>query len=130
MTLKERVEEVESKMDKFDFKIKCLQISMTKVEEVVTNLNKLITRAKSTLDAHVNRQYAEIRVVEADGKWGDYSGMFYIDDNTAKEVVIEKAREHFDNYFTDSVHHRNKKLGLFVFSPRSGKTLIEKLETN
>ena len=103
---------------------------------------KNVLRMKNTLDAHINRQYAEIKVLEdswnenydciVDGtkkSWGDYSGIFYVNDEDEENVIINKAKKHFETFFEDNVYHRNKKLGLFLHSPKSGKRLIEEMKT-
>ena len=100
------------------------------IEEEIMLMKKDISKISSNLKAYVNRQFAEIRVVEEDGKWGDYTGVFYSKDEDEEKIVLEKAREHFKTYFKDSNHHRNKKLGIFLYSPRSGKKLIEEIETD
>ena len=115
---------------KDDFKIKCLEIAMVEVEKNISDMEKNIRRMRNVIDAHINRQYTEIRVVEKDGEWGDYSGIFYVSDEDERKVIIAKAKDHFQRYFKDGLHHRGKKLGLFLFSPRSGKRLLEEINTN
>tara|TARA_Y100000310_G_C20270019_1_gene617575 strand:- start:107 stop:502 length:396 start_codon:yes stop_codon:yes gene_type:complete len=119
----------DGKESKHDYKIKCLDLSMIEAEEDISEIKKTISRMRSTLDAHINRQFTEIRVVEKNGEWGDYSGLFYVDDEDEKKVIVRKAKTHFRKYFEDGAHHSNKKLGLFLYTPRSGKHLIEELET-
>ena len=114
---------------KNDYKIKCIELSMLKVVEDIVNIKKNVVRMRSIVDAHINRQYSEIRVVEENGEWGDYSGIFYVNDEEEESVVLDKARQHFDTYFQDGFYHKNKKLGLFLFSPKSGKRLIEEMAT-
>ena len=114
---------------KLTLQIRQLKIDICKQNEIIAKQGKVIINAKNNLDAHINRQYAEIRVIEADGKWGDYSGRFELDDDVAKDEVIKKAEKHFEHYFINSMYHRDKKLGLFVFSPRSGNQLVKRLET-
>ena len=117
----------DGKESKRDYKIKCLDLSIIELGEDITEIKKHISRMRTNLDAHINRQFAEIRVVEKDGEWGDYSGLFYVDDKDEKEITIEKAKAHFKAYFEDGMHHKNKRLGLFLYTPRSGKHLIEEL---
>ena len=114
---------------KNDYKIQSMEMSIAKMEKAMTDMKKIATRTRLLLDAHINRQYAEIRVIEQDGEWGDYSGIFYVNDEEEESVVLDKARQHFDTYFQDGFHHKGKKLGLFLFSPRSGKRLIEEMAT-
>ena len=117
----------DGKESKRDYKIKCLDLSIIEVEEDIAEMKKIISRMKSTMDAYINRQFTEIRVIEKDGEWGDYSGMFYANDEDEREVTIDKAKDHFDMYFKDGIHHKDKKFGLFITSPRSGKRLIKEI---
>ena len=112
------------------FKIKCLEIAMVKVESDISDIEKTIRRMRNAVDAHINRQYTEIRVIEKDGEWGDYSGIFYVNDEDERTVIIKKAKDHFARYFQDGLNHQRKKLGLFLFSPRSGKRLLEEIPTS
>tara|TARA_Y100000310_G_C20517850_1_gene732122 strand:- start:214 stop:714 length:501 start_codon:yes stop_codon:yes gene_type:complete len=100
------------------------------IEEKIVKMKKDMKRFGDHLNAHINRQTAEIRVIEDDGSWGDYSGVFFVDSEDEKNIVMEKARKHFEMYFRDTVYHRNKKLGIFLHNPRSGKTLIEEIKTD
>ena len=117
------------KQPKDAYKIRCIELSISKAEEDITDIKKLIARMRSVLDAHINRQYSDIRVIEQNGEWGDYSGMFFVDDEDEKDVIMKKAREHFETFFVDGAHHQKKKFGLFLSGPRSGKQLIEERKT-
>ncbi|MAH43579.1 hypothetical protein CL614_07740 [archaeon] len=114
---------------KMDYKIQCIESSIATLEKTVIEIKKNVLRMRNTLDAHINRQYAEIKVVEQDGEWGDYSGVFYVNDEDAKDVILNKAEAHFERYFKNGYHHQNKKLGLFLFSARSGRKLIKQMNT-
>ena len=129
MVLQNTKKKKDTQQSNIEYKLKCLDVSMSKMEEDITEMKKTVSRIRSVMDAHINRQYAEIRVVEENGEWGDYSGVFYVDDDNAKEVVVNKAKKHFASYFEDGIWHGNKKLGLFVFSPKSGLRLVERMET-
>ena len=120
----------DGKKVKNDYKMKCMDISVLKVEEAVSDIEKNVRKIRSVLDAHINRQYTEIRVIEKDGQWGDYSGIFYVNDEDERDIILKKAKEHFGKYFKDGMNHQGKRLGLFLFSPRSGKHLVEEMETN
>ena len=130
------------KQSKNDYKIQCIESSMAALEKTVIEIKKNVLRMGNTLDAHINRQYAEIKVLEdswnenydciVDGtkkSWGDYSGIFYVNDEDEENVIINKAKKHFETFFEDNTYHRNKKLGLFLHSPKSGKRLIEEMKT-
>ena len=117
-----------------DYKLKSLEQTVANLEKNLEETTRFAKRTRSTVDAHINKQIAEIRVFVVDkkcpeGEWQDYSGTFSIDDSEQKTMVISKAKKHFDMYFMDGVYHRNKKLGLFLSNPRSGKHLIEEMET-
>lgn len=107
------------------------------IEVLIDKIRKEVARLNSTLNAHINKQAVEIRVLpeghdpskQGENGWEDYSGSFSIDNEEEKSIVIGKARYHFETYFKDSVYHRNKRLGLFLSNPRSGKHLIEEIET-
>ena len=119
------------------------------MEKSMTQMKKDITRIGNSLKAHVNKQSVEIRVWEknlkcekcngegvlgsskCDGEmhWGDYSGVFDLNDDEEKSIVMDKARSHYETYLKSGFYHRNKKLGIFLSNPRSGKHLIEELAT-
>ena len=119
----------DGKQTKDQYRMDCMEKSVTSMEKVVDDMKRHISRMRSNLDAHINRQFTEIRVIEENGKWGDYSGTFYLDSDDEKKMVLDKAKKHFETYFKDGVYHRNKKLGLFLSSPRAGKQLIEEIKT-
>ena len=99
------------------------------LENKIDTLKLELNKTKSLLDAHINRQYSEIRVVEKDGEWGDYTGTFYCDSKDQEKVVIQKAKDHYEKYFREGIWHQNKTLGVFLSTKRSGKTLIKKYKT-
>ena len=114
--------------------IRTLSAKNQKLEDKVDNLKKEVTRLKSTVLAHINRQFAEWKVLDkpkADGEdnWTDYTGLFYSSSEDNKNVILEKAQKHFDKYFKKSIFHKNKTLGLFLSSARSGRQLIETRKT-
>ena len=106
----------------------------------IVELKRDISKIRDDLRTHMNRQTAEIRVLPKghnpalqgnnsniawENGWEDYTGVFFIDPEDEKEIVLSKARKHFEEYFEKGVYHRNKKLGIFLSSARSGKRLIE-----
>jgi len=111
---------------------------MPLMEDNIALIKKDLKRTSDNLKAYINRQFTEIRVlpkganpsIHGEGGWEDYSGDFYLSDEDQKVVVMEKAKKHFETYFKDGVYHRNKRLGLFLFTPSSGKHLIEEMETD
>ena len=116
------------------------------LENEIMKLKAEIILLKSNLSAHINRQYGEIRIWESklnketgkrelqiDNKgnkiWGDYTGNFYCDSKDEEEVIIRKAREHYEEYFRNGFWHKDKTLGIFITNKRSGKRLIKEYNT-
>ena len=120
--------ELIDKEAKLKYKIKCMALDITKLEKDSSEMKKVIARMKLALGAHINRQFAEIRVVEEDGKWGDWSGVFYASDEDTKRIVLKKARKHYDKYFKNGIYCDDKQLGLFLSTARSGKQLVEQFQ--
>ena len=137
-TQKIGVEDTNNNKDKSKnkYRIDCLELSVTRLEQSIDEIKKSVSRLRSNLDSHVNRKFTEIRVLP-EGKnpnkstdWEDYSGDFYLEDADEEALVLEKAKKHFETYFKDGIYHRNKKLGLFLSTQRSGKRLIETIKTD
>tara|TARA_Y100000310_G_scaffold71620_1_gene67504 strand:+ start:1576 stop:2136 length:561 start_codon:yes stop_codon:yes gene_type:complete len=119
---------------------------MDLIEKNITSIKKELKRIGDNLNNYVNRQFTEIRVLpkghnpklhggnspnKDENGWEDYSGDFYITDEEQKEMVIEKAKAHFEEYFENGVYHRNKRLGLFLSGGgQSGKKLIKETTTS
>jgi len=118
--------------------VESLQNEILKLNSQIDRLDTKVSRftaerlaMKKHFDAYINRQFSEIRIIERndDGKWGDYSGVFYITPKEEKKFLIDKARKHFNTYFKDSVWHRNKHLGLFLSNKKREKILVEEMIT-
>ena len=115
------------------------------IEKDITSIKKEINKIGDKLNAYINRQFTEIRVlpkgnnpnlhggnskVKSENGWEDYSGDFYVTDKDNRAMAIKKAKDHFKEYFENGVHHRNKRLGLFLSGGNmSGKILIQEIET-
>jgi hypothetical protein len=136
-------------------KIESLGQSIKNINEDIKNLTKfsekwdgMVNRVRETenrLNAYTNRFSTEVRVLpeghdptkqggnnpdKSKNGWESYSGAFYLSPEERKQILIDRAREHFKDYFKDGIYHRNKKLGLFVSGGgMSGKQLIEEMET-
>ena len=118
---------------------------MDLIEKNISSIKKELKRIGDNLNSYVNRQFTEIRVLpeghnpdlhggnspnKEENGWEDYSGDFYITAEEQKDMVIEKAKAHFREYFENGVYHRNKRLGLFLSGGnQSGKKLLEEIET-
>tara|TARA_Y100000310_G_scaffold239913_1_gene243696 strand:- start:434 stop:820 length:387 start_codon:yes stop_codon:yes gene_type:complete len=99
------------------------------LKEKIRALRGDIGRAEKTLQKHIGRQTAEIRVLERDDSWGDYTGIFSVDKEDAREIVIGKAKAHFKKYFKNGIWYKDHTFGIFL--NRSGKKeLQEKIEIN
>lgn len=120
-----------------------LEKAIEKTDELAARNRRKANIQQSTLDAYINKQYAEIRVlpegadpdIQSEGSfrggWEDYSGQFTLEDDEKENTIIKKAEKHLERYFENAEYHRNKTLGIFVSSARSGKkTLIKQVETN
>ena len=133
--------------------VKCKECSGTgmlgykidKLFKSIETIKKDVRKIGEDLKAYMNRQTAEIRVlpkghnpslqggnskIKWEMGWEDYTGVFFVDSEDEKKIVLEKARKHFKEYFKGGVYHRNKKLGIFLSGARSGKRLVETTETD
>ena len=131
---------------------------LNQMETNIVKINKEVKLIKTHLNAHINKQSVEIRVLPEghDPKkqgyeahpdystytanqikdlkwkngWVDYSGKFDLDEEEEMSIVVGKAISHFETYFKDGVYHRNKRLGVFLTNATtSGKRLIEEFKT-
>ena len=128
--------------------IKNIEKKILKNIKSLEKLNNLIPKVKkldNRLNSYLNRFFAEVRVlpeghdpkkhggnnkIKSKNGWEDYSGAFYLEPEEREQIVIDRARDHFKQYFEDGVYHRNKVLGIFVSGGGiSGKKLIEIIET-
>ena len=78
-------------------------------EKLDTKLSRLAIEKntfKKQFDSYINRQFTEIKVVEKgeNGKWGDYSGVFYITPKEERAFLINKAKKHFNKYFKEHIN--------------------------
>lgn len=122
-----KIDKKDNKIQKLTKKITSLEKNINSHENKIEMLNRYITKVKTNLKLHINRQTAEIQVVEKDGSWGDYTGVFYLDIEDEKEVVLAKAKRHYEKYFKNGDWYEHKTLGLFINTP-TGKKLIEVLK--
>ena len=122
-----------------------LGYKIDKLFKSIETIKKDVRRIAEDLKAHINRQTAEIRVlpkghnpdiqggnsnIKWENGWEDYTGVFFIDPEDEKKIVLEKAKRHFEKYFESGVYHRNRKLGVFLSGGRSGKRLVAEMETD
>ena len=46
-----------------EYKVKCMEHTILKMEETINEFKKIVSRTKSNVDAHINRQFTEIKVM-------------------------------------------------------------------
>ena len=141
-------EQVEEAIESLMRSVKSISEGIKEITKSSEKWDKAVYRAKdieNKLNVYINRFFAEVRIlpeghnpklqggsskVKSENGWEDYSGAFYLDPEERRQILIDRARDHFKNYFKDSTYHRNKSLGLFVSGGGiSGKKLIEEMET-
>ncbi len=108
-------------------KITRLESSLDSSDLVIDKLRKHIKRVELNLRFFINKQTAEIRVLEKDGKWGGYTGVFYINSKDDEKIITKKALNHYEEYFKDVEFFKNRTLGLFLTNPK-GKKLVKILQ--
>ena len=120
ITIKDLDNKVNSKFDRIDNSIKDLLGRITTISSKITNMEASIKRilAKHT---------SEIRVLEQDGTWGGYTGIFYTDKKDNAAVVEKKAMNHYETYFEDREFYSEKTLALFVLNDK-GKKIVKILQ--
>ena len=140
--------EMEERIESLIQSVKSIDESIKKIIKSSEKWDKAVIRARQTedrLDVYTNRFFTEVRVLpeghnpklhggnnpdKSKNGWEAYSGAFYLSPEERKQILIDRARDHFKDYFEDGIYHRNKKLGLFVSGGGiSGKQLIEEMET-
>jgi len=97
------------------------------LNKTVYTLRSKLARMETTVKHILEKQSAEIRVLERDGKWGGYTGVFYTNKKDNKQIVIDKAMNHYKTYFENKSFYEDKTLGLFVTNYK-GKKLIKVLQ--
>ena len=120
MTIKSLNEKVDSNYKSLTKDYKRLEASINKISSNISNLQATITHI-------LGKHTSQIRVLEQDGSWGDYTGIFYCDRKDNKDTVESKAMNHYKHYFEGEPFYRNKTLGLFI-SNNKGKKLVEILQ--
>jgi len=97
----------------------------TKLKEYKQKLTGKIIRCQSSIDVYTKRVFAEWMVEEEDGEWGSYTGNFYCGNKDQKELILQRARDHYEVYFEQSRWHKDRRLGLFLTHPSGKKELVE-----
>jgi len=118
---------------------------LNSIETSIVEIKREVRRIKTALETHINKQTVEVRVLPEghnpkihggtspekwERGWEDYSGKFELDNDEEMSIVVDKALAHCEKYFKEGVYHRDKRLGVFLSSPKtSGKKLIEEFQT-
>ena len=111
---------VESK--KFNAENKCYELEIA-CEKLKYKINKM----EKALRQYSEKATSEINVVEEDGSWGDYTGVFYCNEKDQEKVVIDKAKKHYETHFKDGAWYDKKTLGLFV-TTQHGRKFVKMLK--
>ena len=88
--------------------------SMKEMKLTISNLNKNLRNANEKLNLYINRKFADVKILNKQNEWEDYSGKFYATDEETDDMLYKKALKHYNTYFKNSDWHRNKHLGIFV----------------
>ena len=116
MTKKKKTE-----IDNLSYDIKMLKRTVESLNTSITSFKTKFANIESELKFIIDKETSEIKVLEKNGKWGGYTGVFYINTNDNKETVTNKALGHYGNYFEGRDFYKSKTLGLFITSPKSKK---------
>lgn len=100
---------------------------ITKLENNIKELKKKLEYINKNVQIVLGRHSSQIRVLESDGSWGDYSGNFNIENPDNLEMATNKAMNHYNNVFADRDYYKDKTLGLFI-STHKGLKLTKILQ--
>ena len=115
----EKIEKVKNQLTK---QIEDLENKLETIQQVY--INKLNSDFNTFKRGFIK---ADIRVVEDDGTWGSYSGIFKASRFDSERIVYKKAKEHYNNHFKNGEWYANKTLGLFI-TDKDGSRLVEVLK--
>lgn len=102
---------------------------LNRSDVIIGNLRKKINNISSKLNLHINKKTAQIRVLEKNGKWSGYTGVFYINAKDHQKKIVNKALNHYEEYFKDDDFYKNRTLGLFTTNAK-GQKLVKVLQDN
>ena len=95
-------------------KLKMISKEKLKKPKSKTNLNLLVNRVKS-LESKVKKILNEPSIsvmIKEKGAWGEWTGLFYLNDDEKTEVLLNKVEEHFKKHF-NSDYYKDKEFALF-----------------
>tara|TARA_Y100000114_G_scaffold155957_1_gene181519 strand:+ start:1794 stop:2288 length:495 start_codon:yes stop_codon:yes gene_type:complete len=106
-----------------------MQKSMEDIKSKISKLYKSFRNVDETLNLHINRKFADVKVLNKTNDWEDYSGKFYATDEETDDMLYKKALKHYNTYFKNSDWHRNKHLAIFITSFKDGNVLKKQMIT-
>lgn len=110
-------------------KVKSLEAIIKSYDLVTEDLKRNINRVEAKLKTFMNQHTSQIRVLEKNGKWGGYTGVFHLNTKNNKKRVIEKAMHHYNSYFKNVDFYKNRTLGLFITNNKEVE-LVKVLQDN
>lgn len=87
----------------------------------IKHTRELADKTSKTVNEHFDEPSCEIKVMEKDGRWGDFTGAFYNEQDEKIDAVIKKAEDHAKKYFDC---FKGKEFALFLKA--KGKSSIVK----
>lgn len=120
---KTKKESIDSKVKILTDKVKNLEDNKDLLETNIELLKKEINKLEYKLTSFINKHTSQIRVLEKDGKWGGYTGVFHLDPKDNKRRVIKKAVDHYERYFKNVDFYKNRTLGLFITNNKERKLI-------
>ena len=120
LTIKDLNNKVDSKFDRIDNSIQDLLGS-------ITTLSSKLANTEATIKRILAKHSSEIRVLEQDGTWGGYTGIFYTNKKDNAAIVEKKAMDHYETYFEGRKFYGKKTLALFILNDK-GKKLVKILQ--
>ena len=118
-----------SKVEALTKKVEKLEANIKTSDSIIEGLKEDINSVRLKLKSFINQHTSQIRVLEKDGTWSGYTGVFHLDPKDNKKRVIEKAMNHYNYYFKNADFYKNRTLGLFITNNKE-KKLIKVLQDN
>ena len=127
MTIEEVNDRIKEVNDKLDDRIDRISDTIKELNSSISNLSKKLDKANDKIRLILAKHTSEIRVLEKDGSWGGYTGIFYTDKKDNAAVVAGKAMNHYKTYFEDRDFYAKKTLALFISNDK-GKKIVKILQ--
>ena len=126
---KEKKKTSKQRIEMLEEQVKYLTKTALSRDNDIIRLRQYVEKVETKLKFYIDKQTSEIRVLEKDGKWGGYTGVFYVDSKDKKEIITSKAMNHYKRYFENNSFYENRTLGLFIRNPK-GRKLVKVLQDN